>query len=59
MGTRFLFCAVLSILEILESDLLNLDMSEINDVFSKLKGDEENKVHFNFLPDFETIIKKA
>jgi len=55
-GTKFFFKATLAILRLVESELIKLDFSEMNEYF---KSFIQNDSSFKLLPDYEKIIKEA
>ena len=55
-GTKFFFKAALAILRLVESELLVLDFSEINEYF---KSFNDTKSQYKLLPDYEKIITEA
>jgi hypothetical protein len=55
-GTKFFFKAALAILRLVESELLLLDFSEINEYF---KSFNEKDSSYKLLPDYEKIITEA
>lgn len=57
-GTRYLFKATLAILKLLESELLKLDMQQVNDYFRAFR-DEDKDTYSKLLPEIETIIKES
>jgi hypothetical protein len=57
-GTHYLFKVTIAILKLIESDLLQLDISDINDYFRAFK-DEDSSQSRKLLPDFEVIIKES
>jgi hypothetical protein len=56
-GTRYLFRVSIAILKLIEADLLQLDISGINDYFRAFKDEESSQS--KLLPDFEIIIKES
>lgn len=55
-GTRFFFKAALAILRLVEDDLMQLEMTDINEFFkSFIDGDSS----YPLLPDYERIIQEA
>ena len=55
-GTKFFFKVTLAILKLVESELMKLDFSEINEYF---KSFNEKDSQYKLLPDYEVIIKEA
>ena len=55
-GTRFFFKAALAILRLVEDDLMQLEMTDINEFF---KSFIDGNSSYPLLPDFEKIISEA
>lgn len=55
-GSKFFFKAALAILKLVESELITLDFSEINEYF---KSFVEKHSQFKLLPDYERIITES
>jgi hypothetical protein len=68
-GTRYIFQVSLAILKLIEDDLLQLDLSGINDYFKSFKDDDNHQTaspqagapfaHKSLLPPIETIISES
>ena len=56
-GTKFFFKAALAILRLIESEIIVLEMSEINEYFKSFLDSENSQ--FKLLPDYEKIITEA
>jgi len=56
-GTKYFFRVTIAILQLIEGDLLQLDISGINDYFRSFKEEESN--NNKLLPDIEVIIKES
>ena len=56
-GTKFFFKAALAILNLVASDLIVLDFSEINEYFKSFINEKDSE--FKLLPDYEKIITEA
>lgn len=57
-GTRYIFQVSIAVLRLTQHDLINLDISDVNDYFKSFKDDDSGKSS-KLLPSFETIISES